>query len=93
MAKIESNQSKSDNQVTSFIKILLILLFLAFSYKFVIIDDNIQKLLSCLFYMIIILSILVPLNQWIDICKDKNRLLRQTHIDEYFRKIKLGANY
>jgi len=93
MAKIESSQSKSDNQATSFIKILLILLFLAYAYKFVIINGNIHKLLSCLFYMIIILSILVLLCHWTDIIKDKNKLLRQTHIDEYFRKIKLGTNY
>ena len=25
--------------------------------------------------------------------QDKNRLLRQTHIDIYFRKIKLGSNF
>ena len=49
MEKIESSQSKSNNQVTSFTKILLILFFLAYEYKFVIIDGNIHKLLSCLF--------------------------------------------
>ena len=93
MAKIESNPSKSDNQSTSLIKILLIVLFFAYAYQFVIIDGNAHKLLSCLFYMIIILSILVLLYHWTDIIKDKNSLLRQTHIDEYFKKIKLRANY
>ena len=49
MVKIESSQSKSDNQVTSSIKIVLILLFLAYEYKFVIMDDYAHILLSCYF--------------------------------------------
>ena len=92
MVKIESSQSKIDNQATSNIKIVLILLFIANTYKFVIMDGNAYILLSCLFFMIIILSMLVALYHWKDIIKDKNHLLRQTQIDEYFRKIKLRAN-
>ena len=78
--KIESNQNRIDNQGTSFIKIVLILLFLASAYKFVIMDGNAYILLSCLFFMIIILSILVALYHWTDIIKDKNSLIKQTHI-------------
>ena len=92
MVKIEYSQGRIDNQATSFIKIVLILLFLASAYKFVIMDGNAYILLSCLFFMIIILSILVALYHWKDIIKDKNHLLRQTQIDEYFRKIKLRSN-
>ena len=47
MVKIESDQSKSENQDTSFTKILLILLFLAYAYKIVIMDGNAHILLSC----------------------------------------------
>lgn len=93
MMKIESSQGKSENLANNFTKILLILLFLAYAYKFVIMDGNAYILLSRLFYMIIILSILVILYHWKVITKDKNSLLRQTQIDEYFKKIKLRANH
>ena len=40
MVKIESSQNRIDNQGTSFIKIVLILIFLANVYKFVTMDGN-----------------------------------------------------
>ena len=92
MVLIEYSQGRIDNQATSYIKIVLILLFLANAYKFVIMDGDTHILLSCLFFMIIILSILVALYHWKDIIKDISHLLRQTQINEYLRKIKLRAN-
>ena len=76
MVKIESSQNRIDNQGTSFIKIVLILIFLANAYKFVTMDGNDPILLSCLFFTIIILFILMALYHWKDIKKKKNRLLR-----------------
>ena len=49
MLKIEYSQSRNDNQATSFIKIVLILLFLASAYKFANMDGNAHILLSCYF--------------------------------------------
>lgn len=87
MVKLEEKKNHT-NTTTVFFRFLVILLFLVFAFKFNHIKGSQHPLFSCLFNMVILLSILIYLYHLKDIKEDKKIIMRQTHLENYFKKVK-----
>ena len=91
MVKSEEKKNKV-NTTTVFIRFLIILLFLVFAFKFTHIKGSQHPLFSCLFNMIILLSIFIYLYHLKDIKEDRKIIMKQTHLENYFKKVEKLLN-
>ena len=90
---VKSEEKKNQVNITNvFIRFIIILLFLAFAYKFTHIKGSQHPLFSCLFNMIILLSILIYLYHLKDIKDDRKIIMKQTHLENYFKKVEKLLN-
>ena len=74
--------------VKSWLKLIMIISFAHNTYKFLNTEGNTLPLVGTLFNMIIILAFLFIINHKDDLDNDKNNILRQTNLEQYFKIFK-----
>ena len=90
---VKSEEKKNQvNTTIVFIRLFAILLFLVLAFKFTHIKGSQHPLFSCLFNMIILLSIFIYLHHLKDIKEDRKIIMKQTHLENYFKKVEKLLN-
>ena len=81
-------REKGGNNTSCFIILLLIIIFIIKCYSFLNTEGREHPLLGSLFDMIIILGVLVLIYHKNELLGEKNNNIKQTYIDNYFKKSK-----
>ena len=84
LVKMNKSHGKINLNI-SFIKFFRIFLFFANDCKFINAEGNTYSLPSCLFNIIILLLVLIRLYLLSEINDEKNHLIEQVHIEEFFK--------
>ena len=72
----------------SWLKLIMIISFVANAYRFLNTDGNTLPLVGTLFNMILILAIFFIILSKNDLDNDKNNILKQKYLEQYFKRFK-----
>ena len=84
----EDLPKSSKSSFKSWLKLIMIISFVANAYRFLNTDGNTLPLVGTLFNMILILAIFFIIHHKNDLDNDKNNILKQTYLDQYFKRFK-----
>ena len=72
----------------SWLILFLLISFVVNAYKFLNTDGNTLPLVGTLFNMILVLAIFFLIHHKDDLDADKNNILKQTYLEQYFKLLK-----
>ena len=84
----EDSPKPSKSGFKSWLILFLLISFVAIAYKFLNTDGNTLPLVGTLFNMILVLAIFFLIHHKDDLDDDKNNILKQTYLEQYFKLFK-----
>ena len=84
----EDSPKPSKSGFKSWLILFLLISFVANAYKFLNTDGNTLPLVGTLFNMILVLAIFFLIHHKDDLDDDKNNILKQTYLEQYFKLFK-----